>query len=109
MELIERSYGELTTLETRHDSYEMLIHHSTMNKRYAQIVDILDHSNPMTISEMVHEMVRLGYVAEPNRNHVAPRVHELMEKGLVEPCGKRKDSNTGRTVAVFRLTEEWWC
>lgn len=102
---IERNYGEATTLETRHDSYELI--HSTTAKRYLQIVDILDGSCGLTIREILTEMMKQGYITEPNRNHVAPRINELMNKGLVEPCGKKKDIFTNKSVAVFRLTEGW--
>ena len=105
--LIERNFGENTTLETRHESYELIIKRSARNKRYVQIIDVLDGSCGLTIREIIYEMARQGYVAEPNRNYVAPRVNELMNLGLVEPCGKKKDPFTNRTVAVFRLTEDW--
>lgn len=103
--IIERNYGEATTLETRHDSYELI--RSTRAKRYLQIMDILDGSCGLTIREILIEMMKQGYIAEPNRNHVAPRINELMNKGLVEPCGKKKDIFTNKTVAVFRLVEDW--
>lgn len=101
---IERNYGEATTLETRHDSYELTLKH--VSKRYGQIIEILDNSYGMTIREMVYEMMKQGYIKEPDRNHVAPRINELMNKGLVEPCGKKKDKITNRTVTAFRLRKE---
>lgn len=99
----ERNYGELTTLETRHDSYELVLRH--VNKRYGQIIGILD-GECMTIREMMYEMMKRGYIKEPDRNYVAPRVTELMVKGLIEPCGKKKDNITNRMVTAFRLRKE---
>ena len=105
--IIERNYGEVTTLETRHDSYQLIIKRSKRNKRYTQIIDILDGSYGLTIREIIYEMMKQGYIQEPDRNFVAPRINELMNLGFVEPCGKKKDKFTNRTVAVFRLTEDW--
>lgn len=105
--IIERNYGEATTLETRHDSYELIIKRSKRNRRYVQIIDVLDGSCGLTIREIIHEMMKQGYIAEPDRNYVAPRVNELMNLGFIEPCGKKKDPFTNRTVAVFRLAEDW--
>lgn len=34
-------------------------------------------------------------------NAVRPRLTELMDAGKVETCGKRRDSVTGKNVAVF--------
>lgn len=38
-------------------------------------------------------------------NCVRPRLTELTDKGLVEPCGKRLCEVTGRRVHTWRLTE----
>lgn len=104
MELIERNYGELTTLETRHDSYELALKNA--NKRYGQIITILDNGYKMTIREMIYEMMKQGFISEPDRNRVAPRVHELVTKGILEPCGKKKDRLSNRTVTAYRLRKE---
>lgn len=36
-------------------------------------------------------------------NYVRPRRFELVEKGLVEEVGKKKDGVTGKTVYVWRI------
>lgn len=101
MELIERNFGEATTLETRHDSYELVLKHA--NRRYGQIIAILDQGYKMTIREIMYEMMKQGLIKEPDRNYVAPRVTELMAKGIVEPCGKKMDRLSNRMVTAFRL------
>ena len=100
-EIIERNYGEATTLETRHDSYELALRKA--KRRYDEIIGILSPGYKMTIRDIMYEMMKQGYIAEPDRNFVAPRVHELMELGIVEPCGKKKDNKTNRMVTAFVL------
>ena len=103
-EIIERNYGEDTTLETRHDSYELTLKNA--KRRYDQIIGILAPNCKMTIREMMYEMMKQGYIKEPDRNYVAPRVNELMSKGIIEPCGKKKDKLSNRMVTAFQLCRE---
>lgn len=39
-------------------------------------------------------------------NQVTPRTFELVEMGLLEETGKKKDPQTGKTVIVWGLTDK---
>ena len=93
--------GEAVTLETRHDSFEVV----DKEQRYKQIIEIMsEHPQPLTAKEIAMYMYGKGYTPTGERNFSAPRLTELSQKGVVEPCGKTKCFYTGKTVAVYRLT-----
>ena len=92
--------GEIVTLNTRHDSNEVV----DRKRRYKQIKEIMkSHSGPMTAKEIATEMWDRGYTPTAERNFAAPRLTELSQKGVVEPCGKTRCIYTGKMVAVYRL------
>lgn len=100
--MIEKTLpGEIETLNTRHDSNEVV----DREKRYKQIIEIMtDHSDrPLSAKEVAVFMHRKGYTPTAERNFAAPRLTELSQKGVVEPCGKTKCLYTGKTVAVYHL------
>ena len=93
--------GEIVTLKTRHDSNEVV----DREQRYKQIIEILtEHpERPLSAKEIAVFMHRKGFTPTEERNFSAPRLTELSQKGVVEPCGKIKCLYTGKTVAVYRL------
>lgn len=93
--------GEAVTLETRHDSFEVV----DREQRYKQIIEIMaEHpERPLSAKEIAVFMHRKGFTPTEERNFSAPRLTELSQKGVVEPCGKIKCLYTGKTVAVYRL------
>lgn len=93
--------GEIVTFNTRGDSNELV----DREQRYKQIIEILsEHSErPLSAKEIAVFMHRKGYTPTEERNFSAPRLTELSQKGVVEPCGKIKCLYTGKTVAVYRL------
>ena len=98
----ERTLWGIPTLETRYESNEKVDRH----KRYTQIIEILKNGGKMTAKQIAVEMYNKGYIPTTERNFSAPRVTELMQKGIVEQIGKQKCEYTGKTVAVFCLREE---
>ena len=97
----KRNYGEIPTLEAREESHERV------NKalRYAQIKECL-RNKELTAKEIAVAMQKKGYIPTSERNFVSPRLTEMMQKGIVEPIGKKACTYTGRTVAVWQLIEE---
>lgn len=93
--------GEIVTFNTRGDSNELV----DREQRYKQIIEIMsEHSErPLSAKEIAVFMHRKGYTPTEERNFSAPRLTELSQKGVVEPCGKIKCLYTGKTVAVYRL------
>lgn len=95
-----RNCGENTTHDTRAMAHEVV----DKQRRYKQIVEILD-SREMTAKELAVELMRRGYTPSDDRNFAAPRLTELTQKGIVEPIGRTKCKYTGKTVAVYALVE----
>lgn len=94
--------GDIVTFTTRGDSNESV----DREKRYRQIIQIMvEHDRPLTAKEIAVFMHREGFTPTEERNFSAPRLTELSQKGIVEPCGKTKCFYTGKTVAVYRLTK----
>jgi len=95
----KRNPGEMTTLETRHDSYE------TVDKqvRYNQIIECLTEKPQQTAKEIARMMFLKGYIPSDERNFSAPRLTEMSEKGIVEPVGKKVCQWTGKKVTVYSL------
>lgn len=60
----------------------------------------------MTAREIGEVLYRHGLVLSPSRQQVQPRLTELMQDGKIEVVGKRRDSLTKRSVAVYRLIED---
>ena len=88
------------SLETRHDSYESV----DTNKRYNQILEILKN-NKMTAKEIAVEMKNRGYSNTDERNLTAPRLNELVNKGIVDCIGKTKCEYSGKMVGVYQVVE----
>ena len=93
--------NDIVTFNTRGDSHESV----DKERRYKQIIEILSEvSTPLTAKEIAVEMHKKGYTPTTERNFSAPRLTELSQKGVVEPCGKMKCRYTGKNVAVYKLT-----
>jgi hypothetical protein len=99
--MIERKAGELTTYDTRAEAHESV----NKAKRYKEIIDVLQ-GKELTAKEIAYLLYHKKLILTPERNYTAPRLTELMQKGVVEPIGKKKCAWTGKTVAVYRLREQ---
>ena len=93
--------GVVPTFETRRASYESV----DKAKRYRQIIKIMqDLDKPMTAKEIAVEMKKRGYSSTDERNVSAPRITELLEKGILD-CSKTKVrcKYSGKMVSQFVL------
>lgn len=90
----------MITHETRRKS------NATVNReiRYAQIKRILKDKT-MTAKEIAVEMCNRGFTPNSERNFSAPRLTELVDRGVVEVIGKTTCGYTGKTVSVYKLKE----
>lgn len=96
----ERLPGELTTFETRAEAFDLV----DKEKRYNQILEVMtDFGRPLTAKEIAVAMNMRGYIPTSERNFTAPRLTELMQKGIVEPYGKKKCSYTDKMVTVYQI------
>ena len=97
----ERLPGTIPTFETRAEANESV----DREKRYAQITEILGEGQDirLTAKQLAVIMCRRGLIPNEERNFTAPRLTELSQKGIVEPCGKTRCIYTGKTVTVYRL------
>lgn len=82
----------MISLECRNESFRKM----DAPTRRAKIYNIFAEGGEMTARE-VNE--KLG---NHDMNYVRPRITELVERGMIEECGKRKDSLTNRNVTVWR-------
>lgn len=88
----------MTTYETRRESNENV----NREKRYVQILNIL-RGKTMTAKEVAVEMNQRGYVPTSERNFAAPRLTELVNKGMVQVVGKKVCEYTNKKVAQYQL------
>ena len=97
----KRLPGETTTFETRAESNDLV----PRELRYKQIVEIFEDMKPrnLTAKEVAVFMFNRGFTPNAERNFSAPRITELMQKGIVEPAGKTKCRYTGKTVTIYRI------
>ena len=97
----DRLPGELTTFDTRAESNDLV----PRELRYKQIIEIFEDQAPrnLTAKEVAIFMHNRGFTPNDERNFSAPRLTELMQKGIVEPAGKTKCRYTGKTVTIYRL------
>lgn len=103
MEEIEKTRpGVIVTFETRAESNEKV----DRKVRYNQIIEILrDSTRPMSAKEIAIEMKERGYSTISERNLSAPRLTELSQKGIVEPCGKGYCKYSDMKVTFYKLRE----
>jgi repressor of nif and glnA expression len=88
----------MTTFETRRESNESI----DREKRYEQILNILK-GKTMTAKEVAVEMNRRGFVPTSERNFAAPRLTELVKRGMVNVVGKKTCEYTSKKVAQYQL------
>ena len=75
------------------------------NKMYSLIISALKSANKdgLTARECALQLYNEGKIFDYNRQMTAPRLTELVDKGVVELIGKRFDDLTGRMVGVYAL------
>lgn len=95
-----RMVGTSPTADSRAEANEAV----DRQKRYRQILSIL-RGREMTAKEIAVEMKALGYVPTDDRNHAAPRLTEMSQKGMVEPLGRKVCQYTGKKVTVYGRRE----
>lgn len=103
--MIDRGYGEATTLECRNDSHEA----TDKQRRRKEILfimrDIDGSSRIMTAMEIADELLSHGFVNRLDRNNAAPRLTEMCQDGTIDVIGKKKDKWTGRMVTCYKIRE----
>lgn len=86
--------------DTRFESMKRI----NKNKMYSLIISALKSCDDgLTARECALQLYNEGKILDHNRQMTAPRLTELMDKGVVELIGKRFDDLTGRMVGVYAL------
>ena len=86
------------TEETRKQSYEEIKPKKEI--RYDLILDRLDR--PKTAKELAVELFKYGLIQTDERNQTAPRLTELVQKGVVRTLPNKKICQyTGKWVALY--------
>lgn len=102
-EISLRRYGTNPLIETRKES-ELLV---DKKKRCSQIIEILKESEePLTAKEIAVRMCKKGYIPTSERNFSAPRITEMLDKGILDCVGTKLCEYTGKNVGAFVLREE---
>jgi|TARA_R110000823_G_scaffold42583_6_gene111458 DNA-binding MarR family transcriptional regulator len=78
------------------DSYHELLESGTISKRQAQVYEAI-----MTLEKCTNRQIAKALSWDINR--VTGRVTELREKHVVEYAGDYKDSETNRTVNLWKI------
>lgn len=71
--------------------------------RYIQILNRLN--KPKTAKQLAVELFELGFIPSTERNYTAPRLTELERMGYVKVTDKVKCEYTGKTVAMYEITQ----
>lgn len=100
--MIDREYGEMTTLECRSESHEKV----DKAKRRREILFIMKGNRIMTAMEVANELLNHGFVNRLDRNNAAPRLTEMCQDGTVDVVGKKKDEWTGKMVTCYQIRSE---
>lgn len=100
--MIDRQYGEATTLECRSESHEKV----DKAKRRREILFIMKGNRIMTAMEVANELLNHGFVNRLDRNNAAPRLTEMCQDGTVDVVGKKKDEWTGKMVTCYQIRSE---
>ena len=77
-------------------SYQKLFDEGTISKRQAQVLKVLHVDLGQATNRMIAKKL------DWDINRVTGRVSELREKGLVEHAGDYKDTETDRTVNLWK-------
>ena len=97
-----RRPGEIPTLETRAEAEQAV----NKMKRYEQIIEVLREYGRLTAKEIAVRMYIREWIPDKDRNHVSPRLTEMMKDGRVEPVGKKYCEYTKKKVTCWSLVEE---
>lgn len=97
--MIDRQFGEVTTLECRSESHEKV----DKAKRRREILFIMKGNRIMTAMEVANELLNHGFVNRLDRNNAAPRLTEMCQDGTVDVVGKKKDEWTGKMVTCYQI------
>lgn len=100
--MIDRQFGEATTLECRSESHEKV----DKAKRRREILFIMKGNRIMTAMEVANELLNHGFVNRLDRNNAAPRLTEMCQDGTVDVVGKKKDRWTGKMVTCYQIRSE---
>jgi arginine decarboxylase-like protein len=92
----------LITSETRRESYHIMM--QDMGERQQQCIEgLIRLGGEATANELAMHLFQQKVTPFYSRNFVHPRLNELVEQKVVEVIGKRKDQDTNRNVAVYKL------
>lgn len=86
--------------DTRFNSFQ-----STNKQRLYQLITsvLREHLEGMTAREIAVKLYNQGFLLSNERQATAPRLTEMVDKGLVVVVGKKKDIVTQKQVAVYAI------
>ena len=90
------------TTNNRFESFQKL----NRKRLYDLIISILNdnaNNNGLTSREIAVILYNKGYIKSNERHATAPRLTELVDKGVVEVIGKKIDEISLKNVAVYSI------
>jgi hypothetical protein len=88
--------------ETRMDSYKGI--QEVSKTRQELCIDMITKlGGKATANEITMELYLGGHILSYDTNYAKPRLHELLENEVVEVIGKKKDSISGRSCAIYTI------
>lgn len=78
----------------------------SLTRRQKQCIEVLKEMGELTAREVSEFMYAMGFINVIERNASHPRLCELIRLGLVTIVEKRSDEKTGKTVSVYKLSDQ---
>lgn len=91
------------TEQTRKEAHEFI--KDSKARRQAVVLYAFANGDELCVDEAIGKLYAEKLIPSRERNNVAPRITELLKKGLLRTTGKKKSVITGRTVATFKAVE----
>lgn len=88
--------------ENRRESYESIL--KDLGRRHEQVLTgVIEMGGMATANELARHLLNNGVIPFYNTNYTNPRMIELVEQGVLEVIGKRKDEVTNRNVSIYKI------
>lgn len=91
------------TSETRREAYYESREDAETRRKL--VYQMLKSGGPMTVDELVAQLIQSGKLRAYDRNYVAPRLTELKQAGLVETIGTKISQRSKRPISVWQIAE----
>ena len=96
----------MITTQTRRASYEKVLTTLSLRQQIILLKFTSADNVRFTARELAEALYKDGAIISNDRNMVQPRLTEMVNAGLLEVVGKKRDELMGRHVAYYGLKME---